>query len=121
MIDAKTKFVAVHSYGINPDDLSGMAHEMQLLAERRAPLMNGFIECVIMANQERTQLVIVSLWESQHAWGAAQWDQEIGRVVAVHGRPAGRELGIIDLVGHDVADVHAIAVGLGELIGNVIA
>src|SRR5579862_4830864 len=82
MIDVKAKFVAVNTYGIDPSDLSGMVREVRLIAERRAPLMSGFLESVIMANQEHTRLVIVSLWESQHAWSAAQWDQEVGRVVS---------------------------------------
>lgn len=82
MIDASSKFVAVHSYSIDPNDLPGMTRQVRLIAERTAPLMSGFLECVIMTNEQHTRLLIVSLWDSRHAWSAAQWNEDIGRVVA---------------------------------------
>ena len=35
-----------------------------------------------MVNADKSHLLVVSVWESEHAWGAAQYDQEIGRVVS---------------------------------------
>ncbi len=31
---------------------------------------------------EKAELLVVSVWESQHQWSEAQYDQEIGRVVS---------------------------------------
>ena len=82
MIDVATKFVTVQIYQLDPGDLPGVARVAKLVAEERAPTINGFIQCVIMANEQKTQMLIVSLWESREAWSAAQWDDELGRVVA---------------------------------------
>ena len=81
MIDVKAKFVSVLVFRLDPEDLPGVAREVQLVTERKGPLINGLIEAVVMANDEKTQLVLVGLWESKQAWGAAQWDQDVGRAV----------------------------------------
>jgi heme-degrading monooxygenase HmoA len=82
MIDLKAKFVPVLVFGLDPEDLPSVAREVAMVAKRKGPLMDGFIECVTMTNEDKTQLLVVSLWESKHAWGAAQWDEDVGRVVA---------------------------------------
>jgi heme-degrading monooxygenase HmoA len=79
MIDVKTKFVVVNIFSADPQDLPGMARVVQLTAERTGPLQSGFIECIVMASEDRTQLLVVSLWDSKQSWSAAQWDQDIGR------------------------------------------
>jgi heme-degrading monooxygenase HmoA len=81
MIDVKAKFVAVVIFQVNPGDLPGMAREVQRTVDRKLPTLNGFIGSVVMSNEEKTQLLVVSLWESRDAWSLAQWDQEIGRTV----------------------------------------
>ena len=81
MIELKAKFVSVTIFRLDPQDYPGVARELQIVVERKAPLMNGFIQSVIMANDEKTQLLLVTLWESKQAWGAAQWDQDIGRAM----------------------------------------
>ena len=81
MIDVRTKFITVLVFRLDPGDLAGVAREVQLVAERKGPLIDGLIESVVMANDEKTQLVLVALWESKQAWGAAQWDQDVGRAV----------------------------------------
>jgi heme-degrading monooxygenase HmoA len=59
-----------------------MAREVQNVVEQRGANQKGFIGSVVMLNGEKTQLLVVSVWESGHAWSAAQYDQGIGRVVS---------------------------------------
>ena len=82
MSDIKAKFVSVVRFGLDPNDLAGIAQEVQLIVERRNPLIEGFFESVVMANAEKTQLLVASLWESREAWAEANWDQDIGQVIS---------------------------------------
>jgi heme-degrading monooxygenase HmoA len=82
MIDVKAKFVSVIVFRVKPGDLPGLAREMQLVVERKVPLLQGFDSTVLLASEDKTQLLVVSLWESRHAWSGAAWDEEIGRAMA---------------------------------------
>lgn len=81
MIDINAKFVTVLIFQCDPGNLPAIADEAQLTIERKAPMIGGHIETILMANEEKTQLLVVSLWESRHAWSAAQWDQDVGRMI----------------------------------------
>jgi hypothetical protein len=83
MIDVKTKFVSVLVFTIEPDDLPEFAHEATLAVQRKAPTRRGFVEGIVMANESKTEALIVTQWESKHDWIEAQWDEDIGRTVAV--------------------------------------
>ena len=61
--------------------MSEVSREVRQAVELRVPNTKGFIGCMVMLNGEKPQLSVVSIWESGHAWSAAQYDQEIGRVV----------------------------------------
>ena len=75
-IDETARFV------LGLGDVSAMVREVKHAVERLAPNKTGFIGSVVMMNGEKPQLLVVSVWESGHAWGAAQYDQEIGRVLS---------------------------------------
>ena len=77
----KTKFVSVLIFTTKPDDLPVFERESKLVLERMTPLLDGFIEGVVMANEQKTEVLIVSYWESRHAWSAAQWDRDVGRAM----------------------------------------
>jgi hypothetical protein len=82
MIDVKAKFVSVLLFRIEPEDLPGFAREATLSLERKAPLHQGFVEGIIMMNEQKTEVLIVSQWESRHDWSAAQWDDDLGRTMS---------------------------------------
>ena len=82
MSEIRAKFVTVAVFRVDPGDLAGIANVVQLTVERKQPLMKGFIESVVMTNEEKTQLLVVGLWESRDAWAREQWDEDIGRVVS---------------------------------------
>ena len=81
-IDGTARFVSVLSFNFASSDLPAMSGEVRHAVEQLAPNKQGFIGCVVMANGQKPQLLVVSLWESGHAWSAAQYDQDIGRVVS---------------------------------------
>ena len=81
-IDETARFVSVISFDLGLVDVSAMERELKHAVERLAPNKKGFIGSVVMANGEKSQLLVVSVWESGHAWSAAQYDQEIGRVMS---------------------------------------
>jgi heme-degrading monooxygenase HmoA len=80
-IDDTARFVSVLSFNLGSGDLSAVSREVQHAAEQRGG-HKGFRGCIVMVNADKSHLLVVSVWESEHAWGAAQYDQEIGRVVS---------------------------------------
>ena len=81
-IDDSASFASVLSFNFRPGDVSAMAREVQGAVEQRGAEQEGFIGCVVLVNKEQLHLLVLTLWESGHAWGAAQYDREIGRVVS---------------------------------------
>lgn len=80
-IDDKARFLSVLSLNVDPHDASTVSREAQRAVEQGAPSDKGFLGAVVMANTEGSQLLVISLWESAHAWGAAQYDNAIGKAV----------------------------------------
>ncbi len=81
-IDETARFVSVISFDLGLGDVSAVRREIQHAVEQRVPNKKGFFGSVVMVNGEKSQLLVVSVWESGHAWSEAQYDQEIGRVVS---------------------------------------
>ncbi len=82
VIDLKTKWISALSFTVSPDDQPQLAHEAALVMQRIVPVRTGFIQGVVMANEPRTQLIIVSQWESREAWAAARWDEGIASAIS---------------------------------------
>ncbi len=81
-IDDTARFVSVLSFNFASGDVPVMTRKVRVAVEQLAANKQGFIGCVVMSNGENPQLLVVSVWESGHAWSAAQYDQDIGRVVS---------------------------------------
>lgn len=82
MIDVKTKFVSVVVFTVEPEDVPGFAREASLALQRTAPIHSGFVEGIVMANDQRTQVLVISQWASRHDWSIAQWDEDIGHTLS---------------------------------------
>jgi hypothetical protein len=39
------------------------------------------IEITLLRNEERTQLLVVSRWESKDAWAQSRWNEQMGKVL----------------------------------------
>ena len=81
-IDDATRFVSVLSFKLQAGDLHATSREVQKTVKERVPKIPGCIGSVVMVNEGQSQLLVVSLWDSAHAWSAAQYDREIGQVVS---------------------------------------
>ncbi len=42
----------------------------------------GFLDARILEADDETSVIIVTRWETRHAWAQSQWNQKIGRVLA---------------------------------------
>ncbi len=82
MIDMKTKFVAVFVFGVSADDLPGVAREATLSMQRQLPLFQGFTEGIVMATEDKTQLLIVTQWDSRESWAASRWNDNIEHILS---------------------------------------
>ena len=81
-IDETARFVSMVALDLGKTDASAAAREVRYAIEERGSSEKGFLGSVVMADRERSRLLVVSLWESDHAWSAAQYDREIGRAVS---------------------------------------
>jgi hypothetical protein len=79
MADRKTAFVAAFFFGVLPEDFPKASGEAARFAERLAPQIPGLIEVSLLRNEESTQLLVVSRWESKDAWGQSRWNDQIAK------------------------------------------
>ncbi|MGB6986477.1 MAG: hypothetical protein WBD74_10940 [Candidatus Aquilonibacter sp.] len=82
MIDLSTKFIAVSVYTVAAENLAGLEASARSTIERDAAILHGFREGIVMTNEEQTQVLIVTLWDSKQAWVSAEWEPQIGKAVA---------------------------------------
>jgi heme-degrading monooxygenase HmoA len=81
MIDPKTKWISILAFTVAREALREIGRQASDIMARKGPLLNGFIEGIVMADETQTQLLIVTQWESQAAWSSHQWDEEISETL----------------------------------------
>jgi heme-degrading monooxygenase HmoA len=77
--EAKAAFAAAFFFNV-PHDFPKVAGEAKLFAERLAPQLPGLIDVSLLRNEESTQLLVVSRWESEEAWSRSRWNEQMGKV-----------------------------------------
>jgi hypothetical protein len=82
MIDTRTKFVAVSTYTVAAQNLEAFQASTRETIERNARVLDGFCGGAVMTDEQQTQVLIVTEWDSKHAWIEAQWEPRIGKAVA---------------------------------------
>ena len=82
MIDMKTKFICVLVFDISPDDMPGAAREATLAVQRQDPVIPGFIEGIVMASEDKKQLLVVTQWDSKESWAGSRWNEDIERALS---------------------------------------
>lgn len=82
MSGAKPGYVSAFTFHIKPDDFDGLCREATLILQRKGPAIAGLIESIIMGNDEKTEMLILSQWSSRESWSAAQWDEDVAQAVA---------------------------------------
>jgi heme-degrading monooxygenase HmoA len=81
MVEPKATYVAAFFFGA-PRDFSKVSAEAKLFAERVAPQVPGLIDVSLLRNEESTQLLVVSRWESKEAWSRSRWNEQMGKIEA---------------------------------------
>jgi hypothetical protein len=81
MVDHKAAFVAAFFFGVLPDDFPKVSGNAAIFAERLAHQIPGLIEVSLLRNEDSTQLLVVSRWESKDAWGRSRWNEQLGEVL----------------------------------------
>ena len=79
MGEQSAAFVAATICELAAGDFDRVSKEAVEHTERHAPLVPGLIEAAVLEGDGKTQLLILSQWESRDAWARAQWDEEVGR------------------------------------------
>ncbi|HTV93814.1 MAG TPA: hypothetical protein VMG98_13950 [Verrucomicrobiae bacterium] len=88
MIDVRTKFIAVSIYQVEPENFAAVTQAATQTIERDVVTLAGFFEGMVMADEARTRVLIVTQWSSKHAWAQAFWEPRIGKAVAEFVRDA---------------------------------
>ncbi|HLI96623.1 MAG TPA: hypothetical protein VKT72_11125 [Candidatus Baltobacteraceae bacterium] len=75
------RIVSIVTFAVTTDTLEPVARELGLVLERRVMAIPGFIEGMVLCNEKRTQVDVISVWSSSHTWASAQWDEDIARAL----------------------------------------
>jgi heme-degrading monooxygenase HmoA len=66
-------------FTIEPDQLPEFAQHSTIVMQRKVPVLHGFVEGVVMADESKRELLIVTQWETRDAWSAAQWNESVSQ------------------------------------------
>jgi heme-degrading monooxygenase HmoA len=82
MVDMRARFVAVSIFTVAPQNLSALEASARSTIEQDVPGLHGFCEGIVMTNEEQTQVLIVTQWDSKSSWINAEWEPRIQNAVA---------------------------------------
>jgi hypothetical protein len=88
MIDMHTKFVAVSLFTVVPEKLSALEDAACTTMERQVHQLAGFREGIVMTDEDQTEVLIVTQWDSKDAWVRAEWEPTIGSALAAFAKDA---------------------------------
>jgi hypothetical protein len=70
-------FASVLIFDVTEGDFDRLSAEVSRLLARKGSDTPGLIEGALLGNEARTQLWLISEWESRDAWAIARWDRTI--------------------------------------------
>lgn len=62
---------------------ASFSEELTRFVKHRAPTLSGFVEALVLGDEAQNRVVVVSQWDSRESWSAAQWEEDVGRSLAV--------------------------------------
>lgn len=80
-MDTNGSFTSVLVVDVAEADFAKLSGEVTELLRRKGSSIAGLIEGALLCNEARTQLWLISRWESQHVWARSRWDEDVGRIV----------------------------------------
>jgi heme-degrading monooxygenase HmoA len=81
-VDAEKHVVAIVTFDITAAELDRVSSEVRTAFQSRLPSIPGFVEGMLLVNEETTQVRVVTEWRSKEDWALAEWDETIQRTVA---------------------------------------
>ena len=78
MVDDKATYISALTFTMDAKDVPRFGAEAAQLVQRRGAGAPGFIESVVMVDETKTQVLIVTQWQSQQAWVQINWDRDVG-------------------------------------------
>lgn len=88
MIDLQTRFVAVSVFTVAGQKLAGLIDTAQKSMQREVASLEGFREGVVMTDEDQSQVLVVTQWDSKNAWIRAEWEPRIGSAVSAFAEDA---------------------------------
>ena len=82
MSDANVQYVSVFTFAVKPDDFAELSRKVAALLQGKGAAISGLVESIVLGNESKTQMVIVSQWRTRDSWSAAQWDEDVARSLA---------------------------------------
>jgi hypothetical protein len=74
-------FASVFILDVVGRDFDRLSRDITELLARKGSSTPGLIEGALLGNEARTQLWLISEWESQHMWARSRWDRDIGQAI----------------------------------------
>jgi hypothetical protein len=76
--------VIVHVWvaSVAPGECTTAAQRLSDLMQDTVADLPGFLEGEVLEADDELSVIALSHWSSRHIWAQAQWNQEVGRVLA---------------------------------------
>jgi hypothetical protein len=81
MLEIRPHYLSVLVFNVKSEDFERLSEEAATFARRKAPTVKGLLESIVLGNDARTELLLVSQWASRNDWSVAQWDNDVGQFV----------------------------------------
>lgn len=80
-MQANESITSVLIFKVGERDFDRLLGEIRDLLARKGSSIPGLMESAWLRDEARTQLWLISRWESRHAWARSRWDQDIGQTI----------------------------------------
>jgi hypothetical protein len=82
MLEAGVRYVSVLILNVEAEDFDAMTREASMLIRRKGASLDGLVECIVLGSEDKKQILVVAQWATRDSWSAAQWDEDIGLLMA---------------------------------------
>jgi heme-degrading monooxygenase HmoA len=73
--------VSVVTFNVTAENVVSVAEKSKKIVDEKLPLLDGFVGGEVLLQDDKTQIVVVSYWRSQHNWARAMWEKDISHAI----------------------------------------
>jgi hypothetical protein len=81
MLEIRPRYLSVTVFNVASEQFARLSQDAAAFVRRKGSNVKGLMESIILGNDARTELLLVSQWASREDWSAAQWDNDVGQFV----------------------------------------